>query len=90
MPKQTDLPLETISIRLYEGDKDVLRQFYPEIGYNAAIRELVHKHVAKLRERLNRQQGYQSDAAFNSTLDINALLGTGTGGSNADPSGDDD
>lgn len=55
MPKQTDRPLVPVALRLYEGDKEVLARFYPEIGYNAAVRELVTKHVAKLKELESRQ-----------------------------------
>lgn len=51
MPKKSSLPLEMVSIRLYRGDRAVLQDFYAaDIGYNIAIREIVHRHCRKLLE----------------------------------------
>lgn len=55
MPKKSTIPLEPVALRLYSGDKDVLKEFYPELGYNSAVREIVHRHVKALRERATRQ-----------------------------------
>lgn len=72
MPKTTDRPLENVALRLYAGDKEVLKRFYPEIGYNAAIREIVTKHVAKLKE-LESRKGTSANVP---AIDIDpALLG---------------
>ncbi len=43
MPRPKE-DLEKITIRLHRGDTKVLEQFYPNVGYNAAIRKLVRKH----------------------------------------------
>lgn len=65
MPKKSLQPLEMASIRLYEGDRDTLASFYPSIGYNAAVREIVHRHCRLLKEKEARlhqpQQGATHD-----------------------------
>lgn len=63
MPKKSDLPLEFVGLRLVAGDKATLQEFYPTIGYNAAVRQIVHNHTKKLRERAARE-GAQSNAAI--------------------------
>lgn len=51
MPKKSSIPLEMVSIRLYRGDRTVLQDFYgADIGYNIAVREIVHRHCRKLLE----------------------------------------
>jgi hypothetical protein len=47
--------LEKVTIRLRRGDADKLKQFYPKLGYNEAIRRIVGYHVKQLEERFNRQ-----------------------------------
>lgn len=51
MPRKSTLPLEMVSVRLYKGDPQILASFYPDIGYNAAVRELVHRHCRLLLEK---------------------------------------
>jgi len=46
---------EKLSIRLYEGDKERLAAYYPELGYTKAIRELVHRTLRRMDERLNQE-----------------------------------
>jgi len=45
-----------VSLRLYAGDKERLQAFYPRLGYNAAVRELVRRHVKALEARLEEQR----------------------------------
>lgn len=42
-----------ITCRLYDGDTDRLRRFYPNTGYSEIIRELVRQHIQKLEDRLS-------------------------------------
>ena len=53
MPRKRE-GLQKVSVRLYEGEKDELADFYPE-GHNWAIRNLVHAHLKKLKELRNHQ-----------------------------------
>lgn len=55
MPKKLDLPTEKKLVKLVKGDAAVLQQFYPDIGYNAVVRSLVHRHAMKLKERESRE-----------------------------------
>lgn len=47
--------LEKVTIRLHEGDKEILQDFYPKIGYNKAIRHIIHKHCKTLEEIAQRK-----------------------------------
>lgn len=71
MPKKSLIPLEMVSIRLYEGDRDTLASFYPSVGHNAAIREIVHRHARLLKEKEARlQQPQQEQANDGSVIDL--------------------
>lgn len=41
-----------ITCRLYDGDTERLKRFYPTTGYSEIIRELVRQHLQKLEDRL--------------------------------------
>jgi protoheme ferro-lyase len=43
--------LKMYSIRLHRQDVETIRQFYPNTGYNEAIRHLLHEHCNKLRRK---------------------------------------
>lgn len=57
MPRKSSVPLKKEVIRLRDGDKEVLQQFYPKNGYNAVVRQLVANHVDQLKEREARVLG---------------------------------
>lgn len=46
-----------VTIRLFEGDRERLEQYFPHIGYNAAIRQLVSKALRLLDEKTTRGMG---------------------------------
>ena len=81
MPKKSAIPLRKETIRFFEGDTDTLQEFYPQIGFNRAIRELVSQHCKALRERQSRetQTNVRSLAADVDLagLDLGALLPAG-------------
>lgn len=47
MPKAPQ-GLTKIAIRIFDEDLERLKKYYPEIGYNVAIRTLVTQHLNKL------------------------------------------
>lgn len=47
--------LEKVTLRLREGDTEELNKFYPNTGYNKAIRILVARHLRALKEKANQQ-----------------------------------
>ena len=55
MPRRKALPLEKQTIRFYEGDIQTIADHYPQLGYNLAIRELVHNLAKRLREGTNQK-----------------------------------
>lgn len=44
---------EMVTVRLFEGDKEVISRFFPKQGYNDVIRKLVNKFANQLREKEN-------------------------------------
>ncbi len=50
-------PLERTNVKLFQGDKDELASYYPSLGYSRVIRQLVDKHLRKLRENVNAHVG---------------------------------
>ncbi len=48
MPQKLSSPTTKISLRLFSTDHDLLKKYYPAVGYNEVIRSLVHRHVRKL------------------------------------------
>lgn len=58
--------LKKVTIRLHDGDTEILEKFYPSVGYNAAIRKLVRKHCRALEEHSS-----QKESELSTNLDIN-------------------
>jgi hypothetical protein len=40
--------MRKVTLRLFAADVEVLKKFYPELGYNHPVRALVHKHCRQL------------------------------------------
>ena len=55
MPSKDKPKFVKKTIRLIEGDTEKMNLFYPEAGYNRAIRALVHQHIRALEEKLSRR-----------------------------------
>lgn len=47
MPKAPQ-GLTKIAIRIFDADLERLKTYYPELGYNIAIRTLITQHLNKL------------------------------------------
>ena len=45
--------IEKVTLRLFEGDKERLGEYYTDVGYQKVIRNLVRQHL----EMLDRQAG---------------------------------
>jgi hypothetical protein len=63
--------LEKVTIRLHEGDKDILEKYYPRSGYNPVIRQLVRRHIKQLEEKFNTTRSQADDTA--DTIDLNDI-----------------
>lgn len=61
--------LEKVTIRLRRGDADKLKQFYPSLGYNEAIRRIVGHHVKQLEEKFNRQLSTHDSEAYDISIE---------------------
>lgn len=74
MPKKLDHELESVHLKLFLGDKEILQRYYPKpIGYNAAVRALIRAHCRMLEESTSRQG--ETNVARTSTPDAAQLLG---------------
>lgn len=80
-----DKPLEMVTVKLFEGDKETLKSFYPlPLGYNAAVRQIVHHHCNKLRERASREGVPSNVRLDDASLDALLASAAGTGDGGAD------
>lgn len=55
MPKKSDIPLQTVTLNLVKGDREILQEFYPHHSYQVVTRLLVRRHCKRLLERANEQ-----------------------------------
>lgn len=51
-----------ISLRLFDGDLNRLRKFYPNTPYNEVVRKLVHHHLNGLDRKLDQRTPKLPDA----------------------------
>jgi hypothetical protein len=61
--------LETVTLRLYSGDKDIISSYFPKQGYNRVIRKLVRKFINQLQST-----PVQQETAHDNLPDINLTV----------------
>jgi len=44
------------SLRLFDGDAEILDEHYPRAGHSVIIRAIVHNFVKKLQENINKKE----------------------------------
>jgi hypothetical protein len=49
MPKAEE-ELEKVTLNMYRGDMDRLREFYPDIGASAMVRRLVRRFIVQVEK----------------------------------------
>jgi hypothetical protein len=54
VPKNPKEDLEVVTLRLYQGDKDRLDEYYPQLGYNKIVRLIVRNHLQRLDKKVER------------------------------------
>lgn len=50
MRRKENHPIEKITINLYKGDFEKLRDLHPQLGSSKVIRDMVHVHIQKVEE----------------------------------------
>lgn len=53
MRKRESHPLEKVTLNLFKGDFNRLREFHSNLGAGKVVRELVHAHIRRMEEQLN-------------------------------------
>ena len=66
--KRSDVPVEKITLNLFVGDFDRLRDIHPRIGGSLVVRNLVRQYLRNIEE-VEAQKG----APINFTFDPNAI-----------------
>lgn len=56
MARKSERPLEKVTVRLHQGDKEALDSWYPHSGHNKVIRHLVASHLKQLEAEANKMQ----------------------------------
>ena len=54
MKRKSDRPLQKVTLNVYRGDWDSLKDLHPEIGPSLALREILHAHVEGIKEQVAR------------------------------------
>lgn len=55
MLRKSPIPLEVVTVKLFEGDRERLKELYPKVGYNRAIRQLIRKHLDELEAEMDQR-----------------------------------
>jgi hypothetical protein len=55
--RRSDIPLQKVTLNLFDGDMSVLQEHYPRIGGSIAVRALVRKHVNELLSAAAERRG---------------------------------
>ena len=53
MPKPSLVPLEKVTLNLFDGDFARLGELYPSIGPSLALRKILRAHIAKIELAAN-------------------------------------
>jgi hypothetical protein len=48
--RKEDFPIQKVTLNLYHGDFEELRALHPRVGAAKVIRELVHAHIARVKD----------------------------------------
>lgn len=51
MPQEEMEPLEVVSIRLYKGDRERLKELFGQTGYNVVLRRMTRKLIRTVEAR---------------------------------------
>lgn len=49
------MQLRKVTLNLVEGDREIIQSFYPRMGYQQAIRQIIHQYCRGLQERANQE-----------------------------------
>lgn len=63
---------EKVTIRVFRGDKEKLSQMFPGLGYNKAMRHIVHNFIKGVEEKAMRQQS--SSGLPTGTINIDEVI----------------
>ena len=56
MSRHKDESLEKVTLRLFTGDIARIKEYYPNLGHNRAIREIISKHLRSLDEKTSQRR----------------------------------
>ena len=73
--RKAEAPLEKKTLNLTKGDADILHQFYPQLGWSVAARQIIRKHCKALEERANKE-GIEEDDGQPIDIDEQPLTDT--------------
>ena len=64
--RREEIPLQKVTLSLYKGDFDRLREFKPRLGASKVVRLLVRNYInaveKRVEQRLPRSEIYEEDA----------------------------
>lgn len=63
---------EKVTLRLFRGDKEKLTAMFPGIGYNKAVRHIVHNFIKGVEEKAMKRAG-TSPVPMIGNVDISSI-----------------
>lgn len=66
--KRSEIPVEKVTMNLFTGDAEKLRDFFPRQGASFMVRNLVRNFIRKVEEDAS-----QKNAPINVTFDIKEM-----------------
>lgn len=59
--RREEIPLQKVTLSLYRGDFDRLRDFKPKLGASKVVRLLVRKYIRDVEKRIEQRTAGQAE-----------------------------
>ena len=69
MPKKLEQPTRKVTHLLFDEDIQYLEEVYKKVGVAPVVRQLVHNHVRKLKERAARTESLHDQTSVSNLAD---------------------
>ena len=55
MRRREEIPMQKVTLSLYRGDFDRLRDYFPKLGASKVVRLLVRKYIGEVEKRIEQR-----------------------------------
>jgi len=68
MPRNKNDDLEKVTLNINRGDKEILQQFFAQLGWSVAARLVINKFCRRLAEKENQTVKTTTESLINDNL----------------------